>query len=91
MATPKFELVGEVETENPPQDSAAAIKMLQIALAALGQKSVIALANLFTAAGLFSAWWLWQSVLPNPSVLQLVGVGMYATFLLILEFVRRRS
>lgn len=71
--------------------SSAATQMLLMAIGQLSKRFVIALSNLFTAAGLFSAWWLWSSVLPSPTVLQLIGVGMYALFLLALEFVRRRG
>lgn len=76
---------------NVASSSSAATRMLLLAIAQLGKRFVIALSTLFTAAGLFSAWWLWASVLPGPSVLQLVGVGMYAAFLLALEFVRRKG
>lgn len=97
-----FEAIAEHEipsispqTTPPPQtnvalEAGAATQMLLLALKALSQRAVIALSALFTAGGLFSAWWLWASVLPNPSVLQLIGVGMYALFLLALEWVRRR-
>lgn len=94
MTKPAFELVGERADEPvPAMQSAqekAAIQMLQIGLAALSKKAVVALSTIFTGAALFSAWWLWAAILPNPSTLQLVGVGMYAAFLLALEFVRRR-
>lgn len=98
-----FQAVEEHEipsiAEQPPPNtqstvassSSAATRMLLLAIAQLGKRFVIALSTLFTAAGLFSAWWLWASVLPSPSVLQLVGVGMYAAFLLALEFVRRKG
>lgn len=98
-----FQAVEEHEiptiAEQPPpktqssvaQSSSAATQMLLLAIGSLSKRFVIALSAWFTAAGLFSAWWLWSTVLPNPSVLQLVGVGMYAAFLLALEFVRRKG
>lgn len=83
------------QTTTPPQtnvarEASAATQMLLLGLKALSQRAIVALSTLFTAGGLFSAWWLWSSVLPSPSVLQLTGIGMYAVFLLALEWVRRR-
>lgn len=75
---------------NVAQDAHIATQMLLLALKALSERAIVALSALFTAGGLASAWWLWSTILPNPSVLQLVGIGMYAVFLLALEFVRRR-
>lgn len=83
------------QTAPPPQtnvarEASAATQMLLLALKALSQRALVAFSTLFTAGALFSAWWLWSSILPNPSVLQLTGIGMYASFLLALEWVRRK-
>ena len=88
----------EPEVQAPPaapspeqiKQQQVATQMLALALRTMSQKALIAVSSLFTAAALFSAWWLWNSVLPDPSDRQLVGVGLYALFILILEFVRRR-
>lgn len=66
------------------------IQTMMLALGALSKRSLVALSNCFTAAALASAWLLWDKVLPEPSVLQLVGLGGYAVFLLSLEWIRRR-
>ena len=63
--------------------------LLAMSLKALSQRATIALASLFTLLLAASAFWLWWSILPAPSVMQLVGVGMYAVFALVLELVRR--
>lgn len=76
-----------------PQESAlytAGLGMFLLGMKTLSQRALAAFSTLFTAGGLFSAWWLWQSALPAPTTTQLVGLGMYAAFLLLLEFVRRR-
>ena len=95
MAQTGFEVVEGDETvvQHPATakvDHAAATQMLMLALKALSQRALVAASTLFTAAGLFSAWWLWSSVLPNPTTFQLVGLGGYAIFILALEWVRRR-
>lgn len=66
------------------------LQTMMLALAALSKRSLIALSNCFTAAALASAWLLWDKVLPEPSILQLTGLGGYAVFLLSLEWIRRR-
>ncbi len=74
-----------------PEEPDHAAEMLALALKGLSQRAAIALSSLFTAAGLLSAWWLWSSILPQPTDRQLVGVTLYAVFLLALEFVRRKA
>jgi hypothetical protein len=64
--------------------------LIVTALKTLSQRSLVAISNLFTLLLAGSAFVLWRSVLPSPSVLQLVGLGGYAGFVLALEFVRRR-
>lgn len=96
MAPPKFELVHE-ETEQPAQpakpDPALALstQMLTIALSALSQKALIALASLFSITLAGTAFFLWWMILPNPSINQLVGLGMYAVFILALHYIRYRG
>jgi hypothetical protein len=79
----------------PPEQSrteAAATNVLMLALRALSQRAVIALANLFVLVTAVSAWWLWMTTLPSPSVLQLVGLGLYGLLILALNWlVLRRT
>jgi hypothetical protein len=94
MAFPQVgerEVVDETVIQHPAADkkSVQATQLLLLALKALSQRTVIALSNLFTLIGLASAFWLWWTVLVNPTVNQLVGVGGYSVFLLLLEYVRR--
>jgi hypothetical protein len=85
------EQVGAVNVvDHPAKESALTAQALTIIFAQLSKKALIAISSLFTAAALFSAWWLWADVLPNPTNHQLVGVGMYALFILAIEFIRRR-
>ena len=96
----KFNIVGEEEMQQPQQappqpagnaDTARAVQILALALLTVSQRFVIAVSNLLTAAAVGSAFWLWWRVLPNPDVEQLVGLGLYALFLLAVETVRRRG
>jgi hypothetical protein len=84
-----------VEEETPPapahEDDGAAIKMMMLALGALSKRAVVALESLFTAAAVASAWALWYGVEKDPNPLQLVWLGMYAAFILAVEFVRRKK
>lgn len=93
-----FAVVGEQDAPqapappSPEQQAAQqqALKILMLSLKVVGQRFVTALSNLFTAAALASAWFLWQSVLPNPTVNQLIGVTLYALFVGGIEWVRRK-
>jgi hypothetical protein len=96
-----FAVVNETETPLPqvsPADIAKAkaeheqaMKVLQFSIATIGKRFITALSNLFTAAALLSAWLLWRSVLPSPTVTQLVGLALYAVFILTTEWVRRKG
>lgn len=68
-----------------------AIDAITLGLKTLSKKTLVALSTCFTGAGLFGGWLLWDSVLPNPSTMQLIGLGEFAAFFLALEVIRRRS
>ena len=67
----------------------AITNMLMIALKALSQRTIVALASLVDLALAASVFVLWLIVIATPSVLQLVGLGIYAGFVLIALFMRR--
>lgn len=73
-----------------PEQHRAAVAAVKLLIATLSQKTLAALSSLVTGAALFSAWWLWTSILTEPTVNQLVGVSLYALFLLAIEYIRRR-
>jgi prepilin signal peptidase PulO-like enzyme (type II secretory pathway) len=87
-----FEVVGpetdEPAAAPPPQ---LVTQMLTIALTALSQRALTALASLFSIVLAASAFVLWYMILPNPSPNQLVGLGMYAAFILALHVIRNRG
>ena len=90
-----FAIVGEEpqpqipQTPMQTQDAAQAVKLLMLSLRVVSQRFITSLSHLFTALALASAWYLWLKILPSPTVTQLVGVGLYAVFLLSIEFIRR--
>ena len=93
---PKFTLISEEEVAQPAAQSTESLaalntRMLLLSLSALSKRALTAVTNLFTLGLVASAWWLWNGVLPNPTPLQLVGVGGYAVFCLLIEIVRRRT
>ena len=65
-------------------------QMLMLALKTFSQRAVIGASNLFTLGLMAASWVLWSRILPEPSPMQLVGAGMWAVFILAIEFVRRR-
>ena len=86
---PQFRVI---EDEGEPQDSAnnAAAAAIALALKALSQRAIVAAGALFTLLTCASVFWVWLSV-PNPSVLQLVSLGMYALFILSANWLVRRA
>jgi len=69
----------------PPEQTrteAAATGVLMMALRALSQRAVIALANLFVLVTFLSAFWLWYVTMPAPSILQLVGLALYGALII---------
>lgn len=64
--------------------------LLLLSLKALSQRALVALASLFTLVAVASTWWLFEEALPvNPSVNQLVGLGLYGLFVLAIHWVKR--
>jgi len=90
--------VGEpIEPTAAPQSTAftdaqrrAAGIALQMALRALSQKTIVALASLYSLLLAAAVFWAFLTILPEPTVLQLVGAGMLSIFVLLLHLVRRR-
>ena len=81
----------EIEAPAPASSSAksAGMHMLYLGLKALSQRALVALSALFTLLTVASAFALWWRVLPDPSVFQLIGLGLYAIFILAVHLVRR--
>jgi hypothetical protein len=74
-----------------PRGAAIAGDAIFLALKALSQRALVAIAALADLALIASAFALWLAVISNPSVLQLVGVGLYAVFVLFAMWLRGKS
>lgn len=75
----------------PPFHETLAFQALMLSLKVVGQRALVAVSHLFTAASVASVWALCYLVLHEPNTTQLVGIGLYATFVLAVELIRRRS
>jgi hypothetical protein len=79
----------------PPQQKTSplngvAIAMMQMALIALGQRALVALAACFTLLTVGSAFWLWY-LTPEPTDRQIVSLTIYAVFVLAINMIVRRK
>lgn len=63
---------------------------MMLALSALSKKTIIAISHLFTLLLAGSAFALWWRVLPEPTTLQLIGLSLYAAFVLAIHIVRSK-
>jgi prepilin signal peptidase PulO-like enzyme (type II secretory pathway) len=89
-----FQVIGDEEPQKTVDTSTLTkinTEMLLLALKTLSQRALTAITNLFTVILVASAWWLWTNVLPNPTTQQLIALGGYALFCLLIEMVRRRK
>ena len=85
----KFERVAEIPDTSESRADQAATGMLVLALKALSQRAVAAIADLFMLLTIGSAFWLWKSI-PQPDTFQLVALGMYGIFVLVANWIVRR-
>ncbi len=94
MAQTRLQTIEVAEVESAVQPTAsretALGSLLMMSLKALSQRALVALASLVDLALIASAFVIWRSVMGEPSVLQLVGVGMYAAFILTALYTRHR-
>lgn len=100
QASRPFELVVDQEAEParvaaPPQSkpsvlNGVAIQMMTMALGALSQRAVIALATCFTLLTVGSAFFLWWQT-PDPTDRQIVSLTIYAAFVLAINVIVRRN
>ena len=93
LTNPGFEVVGGTETEAPraaPADNGAAIRLVMLALTALSQRALVAIADLFTLFTCLGAWWLWYSI-PDPNDKQIIALSIYAAFTLAANWIVRRK
>lgn len=83
----RLQLVG---TEEEPQGTQFASDVLMLALKALSQRALTALASLFTLLTVISAFWLALQVAVNPTIYQLIVLGLYLVFIGAINLIVRR-
>jgi hypothetical protein len=86
----RFEVVEDTPDPAVPEQAQRDLSLLLLSLKALSQRALVALSSLFTLLTVFSAFWLWWSI-PHPDAYQLVGLGMYAVFVLAANFIVKRG
>lgn len=92
MAEPTRVLFTQAPDDEPDtkQESKAATRMLLLGLHALSQRALAAITDLFTLVTVGLVFWLFFSI-PDPNVHQLVGLGMFSTFILAVNVIARRK
>ena len=86
---PQFTVVEDDEpkvTTPPSRDTA----MLMTALKALSQRAIAAIADLFMLATVGLVFWIANAISENPTNAQIVTLGVFATFVLIANFIVRK-
>ena len=88
---PQFELEQDPTPPPKPQTNHV-LNLLLLALKALSQRALIALASLFTLLTVGSVFWLCLT-LPEPNLYHLIQIAMYALFVLAANYLvlRRRA
>lgn len=74
--------------ETPPKEDRG-FSLLMMALKALSQRTLIAVASLFTLITVGSVFWLFLAT-PEPNTFQLIKLAMYGAFVLAANFIVRR-
>ena len=94
----KFQLVEDpveiVPPAPPPAQKTSAIdwgalQLLGVALTALSQRAMVALASCFSLLTVASCFYLWY-LTPEPSDRQIVSLAIYAAFVLAINVIQRR-
>lgn len=82
----------EIPDDLPPQESKSAefaASALALALKALSQRAIAAIADLFMLTTVGSAFVLWY-LTPRPDIFQIVSLSIYGAFILLANWIVRR-
>lgn len=91
VSDPEPELrVNPPPPQSPPFLQSVSIQMLGMALAALGQRALLALSACFTLLTVGSGFYLWLQT-PNPTDRQIVSLTIYAVFILLINWLAKRK
>src|SRR5262245_34288494 len=64
----------------------AAVATLMLAIKTLSQRTLVALSKLFTLFTVLLVYFVWTAV-PDPNPHQLIGMGMFASFILVVNWI----
>lgn len=92
MAERAFEIIDQTDEPAPPKPrEAAGTAMLLLGLKTLSQRTLAAIADLFTLVTVGSAFWLSLSISATPTTYQLVLAATYDIFVLAANWIVRRG
>ena len=86
----QFSVIDEEVTQATAPTNDAATAMLALALRALSQRALVAVASLFTLLTCATVFWLSLEVIPHPDPLQLGVLVFYALFVTAINIIVRR-
>jgi hypothetical protein len=87
----KFEVVEDEATPEPaPTRSPVDLSLLTLAFKSLSQRAIVAIADYLWVCAVASVFWLWHET-PDPSIPQLIKLGMYGVFVLAACMIVRRK
>ena len=87
---PAFEVVEDEPEATPAPKSDAGMAMLLLGLKTLSQRTLAAIAALFTLITVGSCFWLFFAIKQNPDTFQFVLAATYALFVLAANWIVRR-
>jgi hypothetical protein len=89
----KLELVEEDENTAAPPDNRTelATNALTLALTALSQRALVALASLFSLLTVASVFWLGMAISADPNPYQITTLAIYAAFVIAVNIIVRRK
>ena len=86
-----FEVIEDDEPLAPPPAPKRDAALLLLGLKTLSQRTIAAIADLFTLVTVGSAFWLFFAVKDQPNTFQLVLAATYALFVLAANWIVRRG
>jgi hypothetical protein len=85
------EKAADLTLTDPRQDAAPpGLDLLLLSLKTLSQRTLAAIANLFTLVTMAGTWWLWYKT-PDPNPTQIVSLSIFAAFVLAANWLVRRK
>lgn len=85
----QFEIVDDEPTPEPEQAEPAGTSILLLALKALSQRAIAAVADLFFLTTVGLTFWLWYQV-PDPNAYQITSLALFGLFILAANWIVRR-